>query len=60
MTVADFWIGVFYVNYFKRDGVYEPARWAALLRQYPLFEQYGERFVAENREYIAKRPKYAY
>ena len=58
ISLADFWVGTLYVNFFKKKNIYEQQRWATLLAQYPLFQQYGERFVAENRGYLNKRTVY--
>ena len=58
LFLCDFWIGMLYVNFFTKKGIYEPEKWKALLNRYPLFQQYGEAFAQENRSYLAKRTIY--
>ena len=56
ISLADFYIGGLYVNYFKNSMIYAPERWAALLEKYPGFKAYGERFAGAMAEYLASRP----
>ena len=53
--LCDFWIGMLYVNFFKKRGIYEQQRWDALLQRYPDFEAYGELFSKENKQFLASR-----
>ena len=57
---VDFWVGMLYVNFFKKRGIYEQDKWDALARQYPLWAQYGERFSEANKTYLKSRALYDY
>ena len=50
-------IGAWYTDYFANDNCpFYRAEFAALLRKFPNFKAYGERFKAENQAWIDKRP----
>jgi len=64
LSVCDFFVGSFYlamcVNPKGRYGV-EDGKWAKILKKYPKFKAYGERFRAENKEYVeSKRGEYTF
>ena len=58
LTVADFWIGALYTNYFTNKDCYAPERWADTLRKFPKFKAYGERFATETKDYLDSRTNY--
>ena len=46
-TLADFYVGMLYTNYFINKAVgYCPEKWAECLKKYPKFCQFGEKFVS--------------
>ena len=57
LTLADFWIGGLYTNYFANPNVGHSKEWfAETLAKYPAFEAYGKKFAEANAEHLAKRP----
>lgn len=57
LSIADFWIGQIYTNYFNNPAVaYGADRWTEALKNYPTYEAYGKRFAKENEEFIKNRP----
>ena len=56
--MCDFWVGMLYVNFFTKKGIYAADKWSALLKQYPLFRIYGEKFAEANKSYLSKRVLY--
>ena len=45
LTIADFYYGQIYTNYFNNPSVaYGSDRWTEALKAYPIFEEYGKRF----------------
>lgn len=59
LTIADFFIGSLYVNYFNNPECFEQENWAKVLANFPNFKAYGERFAAANKAYLETRNKYA-
>ena len=59
LTIADFFIGSLYVNYFNNPETFEQENWAKVLANFPNFKAYGERFAAANKAYLETRNKYA-
>jgi glutathione S-transferase len=61
LSVADFWIGGLYTNYFNNPKVmYAPERWAKAKVDNPEFVAYGERFAEANKEYLKGRGERPY
>ena len=63
ITVADFCIGAYYVDWFthpspKYGKKGKVNRWTQALEANPKFDAYGKMFAEENKEWLAARPKY--
>ena len=57
MTIADFYYGQIYTNYFNNPSVaYGVDKWTEALKSYPVFEEYGKRFTMENKAFLEARP----
>ena len=56
LTYADFVVGGLYTNMINNKGVgFEAERWAKAKEQYAAFTAYGEKFSAENKDYLESR-----
>ena len=56
ISTADFHIGGIYTNYMNNPALgYCKDEWAATKKSYPKFCAYGERYAAENANYLASR-----
>ena len=54
LTVADFWVGSLFVDMIQNKTVaFAPEKWAQSVDSYPECKAYGERFAAENAQYLA-------
>ena len=59
ITIADFFIGGLYTNYLANDAItFGKESWPTILEKYPKFKAYGERYAAENADYLGSRPAY--
>ena len=57
LTPADFAVGAVYTNLFcNANRTYYKPEYEMLMKKYPKFAAYGERFRAENKAYLDKRP----
>ena len=60
LTIADFWIGGFYVNYITNPDIsFCKERWAKVADNFPNFTAYGKRFAAANAKYLETRASIA-
>lgn len=56
LTVADFWAGSIYCDFFVNPNIpYGGDKWAKALEKYPKFAAYGKRFAAANKAHLSKR-----
>lgn len=56
LTIADFLIGGLYVNTIINDkALFGKEKWTELMKEYPNFKNYGERFREANEQYLDAR-----
>lgn len=55
LTIADFVIGGLYTNTITNEKSGGKEKWSDLLKKYPKFEAYGERFAEANKMYLTTR-----
>lgn len=56
LTIADFVIGGLYTNTITNDNtLFGVDKWSDLLKKYPNFKSYGEKFAEANKEYLSTR-----
>merc|ERR1712046_298373 len=56
LTIADFLIGGLYVNTItNKKAPFGTEKWSELLKKYPNFKAYGEKFAEANKAYLSTR-----
>jgi glutathione S-transferase len=56
LTIADFWIGGFYVYTIDNPKIsFAKELWSVAADNYPKFKAYGLRFKKANKKYLSKR-----
>ena len=56
LSMADFWVGGLYVNFFtNKKTTYGQGLWEKALEDYPKFSAYGKRFAEAKKEHLDKR-----
>ena len=56
LTIADFYWGNFYASWLTNPLAYEPDRRADILKKFPKYTAYGNRFIAEIGDSLKTRP----